>query len=77
MKDKFSFENPDYLKTEIKDLISFKEKEKLQKKSGKATDKNTNNSGVLSKYAKVLSCSFVKGTRDATSAEKRIGAEKG
>ena len=75
MNDKFSVKNPDGLKTEIKKLISFEEKDDLLKPSRIVTDDNTGDLKLLSKYRTVLSCSFVTDTKDAASVE-RIGAEQ-
>ena len=75
MKDESSFKNLNDLKTKIEKLISFQEKENPLEPLRKATDENPDELGLLSKYRKVLSCSFVKDTKDAT-AVKRIEAEK-
>jgi len=75
MKDKLSFKNPDDLKTKIEKLISFQEKKDQLKPPRKVKDENPDSPGLLSKYRKVLSCSFVNPTRTAASVE-RIGAQK-
>ncbi len=57
MNDKLSFKNPDEVKTKIEKLISFQEEEDPLLK---AKDENPDNPGLLSKYARVLCCSFDK-----------------
>ena len=75
MKDKLSFKNADDLKPKIEKLIRFQENENPLDPPRKVKDKNHDNPGLLSKYRKVLSCSFVNPVRTAASVE-RIGAEK-
>jgi len=75
MNDKFSLKEPKTLKTEMKKLISFEEKDDLLKSHRKATDKNPNMMELLSKYATVRSCSFVKHAEESSSA-KEIGVQK-
>ena len=72
MNDKFSSKDPRSLKPEIEKLISFEEKDDLLRAQKKAEDK----AGLFSKYATILSCSFVKQTKEA-SAEEGIEAPKG
>ena len=76
MNDKFSVKNPDDPKIKLEELISFQEKENPLDSPRKAKHENPDNSGLLSKYRKVLSCSFVNGTTGAALVE-RIGTEKG
>jgi len=75
MKDKLSFKNPDDLKIKIEKLVSFQEKEDRLEKSQKATEESHDTSRIPSKYAKVLSCSFVKTGTDNASVKRR-GAER-
>jgi len=83
MNDKFPLKEPKTLKTEMKKLISFEEKDDLLKSQRKATDpmdpnsdKNLNMMELLSKYATVRSCYFVKHAEESSSA-KEIGVQKG
>jgi len=75
MNNKLFFKNPDNLKTEIKKLVSFTEKEDLLDIPQKETAEKFDNSELLTKYRKVLSCSFVKDSQYAVSGE-RIGAKE-
>ena len=67
MNQKFSLKSPANLQTEVKELISFEEKECLLWPQGEASQKNTppKEEGILSKYATVLSCSFANSTRES------------
>ena len=83
MNDKFSIKESKTLKTEMKKLISFEEKDELLKSHRKATDhmdpnldKNPDMMELLSKYATVRSCSFIKHAEESSLA-KEIGACKG
>jgi hypothetical protein len=61
MNDKLSFKNPDEVKTKIEKLISFQEKEDPPSPPRKVKNENPDNPALLSKYARVLCCSFEKG----------------
>ncbi len=71
MNDEFSLRHPDNLKTKIKKLVSFEEEKTLMKTSRRKTVKNPGSSPMPSKYAKVLSCSFIKDAGDAASSERK------
>jgi len=76
MNDKFTLKEPKPLKTDIEKLISFEKKDDLLKSQRKATDKNPNMMELLSKYATVRSCYFIKHAEESSSA-KEIGVQKG
>jgi hypothetical protein len=60
MKDKFRSKNPDDLRNEIKNLVSFEEGKGPARPSRKP-----------SKYASVLTCSFARGAEDPTDRQRR------
>jgi hypothetical protein len=60
MNHKASPKNSDDLKTRIKKLVSFEEGKSLSGPSQKP-----------SKYARVLSCTFVRGTQDTTQRQRK------
>lgn len=60
MNDKSWPKNPDDLKSRIKKLVSFEEGKALSKPSRKP-----------SKYARVLSCTFVRGAQDTTQRQRK------
>lgn len=70
MNEKFSIKDPKILRTEIEKLISFEEKDDLLKSQHKAGDVDPDKMGLLSKYARVLSCSFVTQTEETASVER-------
>lgn len=78
MENKISCKEPKNLNKEIEKLFSFEEKDELFQAPQKAKDRNT---GLNSKYAKVLSCSFVNpdlrlDQSQATTTGQRIQSRK-
>lgn len=76
MEDKLCFRNSDDLKIKMKRSVSFSQKEDLPESSIKAKDENTQNQGSLSKYRKILCCSFVSPTT-VDANKQRMGVRKG
>jgi hypothetical protein len=70
MNEKFPIKDPRMLRTEIEKLISFEEKDDLLRSQQKAGDENPDKIGLPSKYARVLSCSFVTQTEEIASTER-------
>jgi len=77
MNEKSSFNDPKMLKTEMEKLISFEEKDNLLKSQRKAGDEDPDKMGLFSKYARVLSCSFVTRTEETALAERPKAWQKG
>jgi hypothetical protein len=71
MNNEFSLRDPENLKTKMKKLVSFEEKKTLPETSRRKTVQNPGSSTMPSKYAKVLSCSFIRNSGDAASSERK------
>jgi hypothetical protein len=71
MNEKLSYKDPKMLRTEMEKLISFEHKDDLLKSQQKAGNRDFDAMELPSKYAKVLSCSFVTPTEEIASTERR------
>jgi hypothetical protein len=71
MNEKSSFNGLKMIKTEVEKLISFEHQDDLLKSQQKAGNRDFDAMELPSKYAKVLSCSFVTPTEEIASTERR------
>jgi hypothetical protein len=69
MDKRSSFKDPMNLKMEIEKLISFEEKDGLLKLKKQLEVKTVDKQESLSKYAKVLSCSFTARAKETEMAK--------
>ena len=77
MNEKFSIKDPRMLRTEVEKLISFEHKDDLLKSQQQAGNGYCDEMELPSKYARVLSCSFVTRTEETALAERPKAWQKG
>ena len=70
MNEKFTVKDPRMLKTEVEKLISLEHKDDLLKSQQKAGNRYCDEMELPSKYARVLSCSFVTRAEETALAER-------